>query len=151
MWFEKLSRQKSDKEILDFFVSNFVECEDPQSLWIGEIIREGESRYKNWQRKIQSLTYIFKEETENLFDQTKFDEAFDCSKGHPLVLKQFLSGNISLETLVIYDKILSFKSNFDKKLNDPIWEFVSMRISKYSSFLHTDVFKFKKILRECVL
>jgi len=40
-WFEKLSRNKTDNEIINFFVANFVTCNDPQSLWIGEIIKEG--------------------------------------------------------------------------------------------------------------
>ena len=34
-WFEKLSRQKEDKEVIDFFVANFVSCTDPQTVWIG--------------------------------------------------------------------------------------------------------------------
>ena len=34
-FFEKLSRQKNDDEVIEFFVSNFVTCDDPQSLWIG--------------------------------------------------------------------------------------------------------------------
>jgi hypothetical protein len=57
-WFEKIARQKSDKEIVDFFVANFVSCSDPETLWIGEMIKEGEDRYKDWQKKIQSLSYI---------------------------------------------------------------------------------------------
>lgn len=151
-WFEKLSRNKSDKEILDFFVSNFVTCNDPQSLWIGEIIREGESRYKEWNKRIQSLSYIFKEEIELIFHQKQFDEIFfiEGSK-HPYILKEHLQNNISLESMIILDRILNYKNNFDKKLDDPVWEFVSKRMSKYSAFLHTDVFKFKKILKECVL
>jgi len=28
-WFEKFSRQKNDKEVVDFFVSNFVSTTDP--------------------------------------------------------------------------------------------------------------------------
>lgn len=151
-WFEKLSRNKSDKEILDFFVSNFVTCNDPQSLWIGEIIREGESRYKEWNKRIQSLSYIFKEEIELIFHQKQFDKIFfiEGSK-HPYILKEHLQNNISLESMIILDRILNYKNNFDKKLDDPVWEFVSKRMSKYSAFLHTDVFKFKKILKECVL
>jgi hypothetical protein len=151
-WFEKISRQKSEKEILDFFVSNFVSCSDPQSLWIGEIIREGESNYKNWCKKIQSLSYIFKEEIDALFSNKNFDKVFEIEGGrHPQLLKDHLQGKISLETMIILDRILGYKKEFDQKLQDPIWTFVSMRISKYSSFLHTDVFKFKKILKECVL
>jgi hypothetical protein len=151
-WFEKISRQKSEKEILDFFVSNFVSCSDPQSLWIGEIIREGESNYKNWCKKIQSLSYIFKEEINSVFSNKNFDKIFEIEEGrHPQLLKDHLQGKISLESMIILDRILGYKKEFDQKLNDPIWIFISMKISKYSSFLHTDVFKFKKILKECVL
>jgi len=151
-WFEKISRQKSEKEILDFFVSNFVSCSDPQSLWIGEIIREGESNYKDWCKKIQSLSYIFKEEIDCVFSDKNFDKVFKIEEGrHPQLLKDHLQGKISLESMIILDRILGYKKEFDQKLQDPIWTFVSMKITKYSSFLHTDVFKFKKILKECVL
>lgn len=151
MWFEKISRQKTDKEVEEFFVANFVSCPDPESLWIGEMIKEGEGRYKQWQKKIQSLSYIFKEESQKLFDDNKFEEVFDCSKGHPPVLKRFLSGKISIETLCIYDKIFLFGRNFDKKLKDPVWETVSRKIKKYNSFLNIDVFRYRKILKEIVL
>lgn len=150
-WFERLSRQKNDKEVVDFFVSNFIFCNDPQSLWIGEIIKEGESRYDDWKKRMQSLSYIFKEETNELFGEYSFEDVFKCSKGHPPILKNFLSGKISLETLVIYDRIFLFSKKFDKKLLDPIWEMVSFKIKKYNSFLNIDIFKYRKILKECVL
>lgn len=150
-WFEKVSRQKTDQEVVEFFVANFVSCPDPETLWIGEIIKEGETRYTNWKKKVQSLTYLFKQESENLFDNSKVDEMFDCSKGHPPILKKFLSGNISLETLVIYDKIFLFGNDFDKKLKDPVWETVSLKLKKYSPFLHIDVPRYKNILKEIVL
>jgi len=62
----------------------------------------------------------------------------------------FLGGKISLETLVIYDKIFLFRNKFDKKLLDPVWESVSLKLKKYNSFINIDIFKFKKILREIV-
>jgi hypothetical protein len=148
-WFEKLSRQKEDNEVIDFFVSNFISCSDPGSLWIGEMIKEGETRYKSWQKRIQSLTYLFKQESQEIFENG-VETVFDCSKGHPTLLKMFLSGQISLETLVIYDKIFLFGKNFDKKLKDPVWETVSLKIKKYSPFLHIDVFHYKKILKQVV-
>jgi hypothetical protein len=151
MWFEKVARQKTDQEVIDFFVANFVSCNDPETLWIGEMIREGDSRYQDWQRKIQSLSYVFKEESQSLFEENKFEDVFKCSKGHPVLLKKFLSGKISLETLVIYDRIFLFGNKFDKKLRDPVWETVSRRIKKYSPFLHIDVLRYRKILKELVL
>lgn len=150
-WFEKLSRQKDDKEVLEFFIASFVDCNDPQSLWIGEIIRTGEVNYTQWQKKVQSLLYIFKEESTDLFTENMVNDIFDCSKGHPPVLKKFLGGKISIETLVIYDRIFLFRNDFDKKLSDPVWQTVSLKIKKYSPFLHIDVFRFKKVLQEIIV
>lgn len=146
-----MSRQKTDEEIVNFFVSNFASCDDPQSLWVGEIIKEGEETYKNWMRRTQSLSYIFREEVE-IFNSKNFDEMFriDGNK-HPKVLKEFLQKKLSIETMIILNHILGYKKNFDKKLQDPVWEFVSMKIEKYTPFLHIDSNKFKTILKECVL
>jgi len=149
-WFEKFARNKNDKEIEEFFVSNFIYSSNPETMWIGEMIKEGEGRYTEWKKKVQSLSYIFKEESESLFTNNKFDDVFDCSKGHPIVLKKFLGGSLSIESMVIYDRILGYGKDFDKKLKDPVWETVSRRVKKYSPFLNIDVFRYKKILKEVV-
>jgi len=151
MWFEKISRQKTDEEVVDFFVANFVSCNDPESLWIGEMIKEGETRYQNWQKKVQSLSYVFKQESQSLFEENKFEDVFKCSKGHPVLLKKYLSGKISLETMVLLDKIFAYSNNFDKKLQDPVWQTVSRRIKKYNPFLNIDVLNYRKILKEVIL
>ena len=150
-WFEKFSRQKNDKEVVDFFVSNFVSTTDPSRMYIGELVKNGEERYVDWKKRTQSLSYVFREESEFLFKDHQMDEVFDCSRGHPIILKKFLGGNISLETLVIYDRILGYGKDFDKKLKDPVWETVSKRVRKYTPFLNIDVFRYKKILKEVVI
>ena len=150
-WFEKFARQKNDKEIEEFFVSNFIYSTDPSTVWIGEMIKEGEGRYQEWQKKVQSLTYVFKQETESVFENKKVDDMFDCSKGHPPILKSYLGGDISLESMVIYDRILGYGKDFDKRLKDPVWETVSRKIKKYSPFLNIDVSRYKKILKEVIV
>ena len=149
-FFEKTSRKYSDKEIVNFLLANFVSTDNPQNLWIGEIINSGERTYAEWVRRQQSLSYLFREQSNEFFSEIKLDDALNCSRGHPPVLKRFLSGNLSLETLIIYDKIFHFSNNFDKKLLDPVWETVSLKISKYTPFLNTDIFQFKRILREII-
>jgi len=149
-FFERTSRKYSDKEIVDFLVSNFVAVDTPGNLWIGEIINSGERIYAEWMRRQQSLTYLFKEQSAELFSQTKLDDALSCIKGHPVILKKYLSGSLYLENLVIYDKILNFSKDFDKKLLDPIWETVSLKIHKYKPFINIDVFQYKKLLRDIV-
>ena len=146
-FFEKTSRKMSDEEIIEYFVSNFVASDNPSNVWIGEIISSGERNYTDWKRRQQSMSYLFKEESEKLFENEKLDDIFDCSKTHPVLLKKFLGGSISPETMVIYDKIFRYSSDFDKKILDPVWETVSLKIKKYSSFLNIDVFQYKKILR----
>jgi hypothetical protein len=150
-WFEKVTRQRNEKEVVDFFVANFVACSDPSSLWIGEIIREGDSRYNEWRKKIQSLSYIFKEEVCSTFNAKNFDEMFKIvGNKHPQILKEHLQNNLSLETMLVLDKILNYRVEFDKKLNDPVWQLTSLKLKKYSPFLNIDVFRFRKILKECL-
>ena len=150
-WFEKTSRKYSDEEVLDFLLSNFVSANNPENLWIGEIINSGERTYAEWMKRQQSLTYLFKEQSNELLFNKKLNEVFDCSNNkHPIVLKKYLGGEISLETLMILEKVFSFVKNFDKKLTDPVWETVSLKIKKYTPFLNINVFPYKKILRELI-
>jgi hypothetical protein len=150
-WFEKTSRKYSDEQVLNFLLANFVNADTPQNLWIGEIINSGERTYAEWMRRRQSLTYIFKEQSEKLLSENDLERLFSCSKGHPLVLKKYLGGEISLETLTILEKVFSFAKDFDKRLKDPVWESVSLKLKKYLPFININVFEFKKLLKEVVI
>ena len=151
-WFEKFARSKNDKEVEEFFVSNFIYSTDPGTMWIGEMIKEGEGRYQEWKKKTQSLSYIFKEETSSIFSDSNLDAMFyvDGSR-HPDILKEYLRGKVSLETMVICDIILEYRKEWDKKLIDPVWETVSLKIKKYSPFLNIQTQTYKKILKEVIL
>jgi len=109
-FFERTSRKLSDKDRVDFLVSNFVEADSPSNLWIGQIINSGERTYADWMRRQQSLTYLFKEQSMELFSENELEAVFNCSKGHPPVFKKYLSGKLSLETFVIYEKISVFST-----------------------------------------
>lgn len=151
-FFEKLSRQKGDEEIKAYFVANFIQCTDPGKLWIGEIISSGEQNYTDWQKRIQSLTYMFKTESE-VFLSSDFDSMFECKKHqHPDILKKHLQNAITIETMIILDIILGYTKRFDKHMeSDPVWETVSTKIKKYRPFLNINENKCKQILKEVVL
>ena len=116
------------------------------------MIKNGEARYVDWKKKVQSLSYTFKEETNSVFSDNNFDAMFyiDGSR-HPDILKEYLGGKVSLETMVICDIILEYVKEWDKRLNDPVWETVSRKIKKYKPFLNIDVPHYKKILKEVVI
>jgi len=149
-WFEKTSRKYSDQEVVQFLVSNFISSDNPQNLWIGEIINSGERNYAEWMKRQQSLSYLFKEQMNELLSENELKSVFNCSKGHPPILKKYLAGDVSIENVVICEKIFSFRERFDKKLDDPVWETVSLKIKKYLPFLNIDVFHYKKLLRAIV-
>ena len=98
----------------------------------------------------QSLKYLFKEQSEKLLSENDLEEVFNCSKGHPIILKKNLGGELNLQVLVIYEKIYYFVKNFDKKLDDPVWETVKMKINKYSPFININVFRYKKLIMEVI-
>jgi hypothetical protein len=100
-WFERISRQKNDEELKNFFLSNFVALDNPQAVWIGQLMREGEDAYQQWVKRQQSLKYIFTQESNDLLSESNLDEVLDASKQHPIILKKFLSGKISIETFTI--------------------------------------------------
>jgi hypothetical protein len=149
-FFERTSRKYQDKQIIEFFVSNFISSDNPSNLWIGEIINSGEKSYQEWIKRQQSLTYLFKQQSEDLFSSKKLESVFDCSKGHPILLKKYLKNEISIENMVIYELIFSYCNDFDKKLLDPVWEIVSLKIKKYKPFIHIGVISYKNTLRNII-
>ena len=153
-FFEKMSRQKKDGEIVDYFTAIFSQCDDPQKMWIGEIIESGDKNYADWQKKVQSLGYIFKQEMQSLCEDKEFNSLFECKSGtHPPVVKEHLKKNISIESLIILDAVIKFKKNLDKTLDDFVWETVSLKIDKYKPFLLNSVRiqNYKKILQGIVV
>lgn len=122
------------------------------SIWIGDIAQDkdnSDQTFSNWERRMQSLSYTFREEIGKL-NADDFDSNFLCQEGrHPPLLKIYLQKKICLETLVILDMILSFSRYWDRQMNaDPIWNDISRRIKKYKPFLEIDLPKFRKILKD---
>ena len=130
-----MSRQKKDEDIVDYFTAIFSQCDDPQRMWIGEIIETGEDKYNDWKKKIQSLNYLFKQEMMQICGDRDFNSLFECKNGkHPIIIKEHLKKNITTETLVILDGMLGYKKDFDAKLDDFVWKTVSMKLDKYKPF-----------------
>lgn len=141
--FYKLSKHKDPERYL---ISNFV---NRDLQWIGELFNdESESTYIQYIKKIESLTYNFTNDLENLL--TSFDENVIVKEGqHPYLLKLYLRKQVSIETLVILNDVFNFFPYWNKKIADTIiWPSVYKKCQKYKPFLQYDIFKCKKILRE---
>lgn len=153
-FFEKMSRQRKDEEIVDYFTAIFSQCDDPQRVWIGEIIQTGDEKYQSWQKRVQSLSYLFRQEMEQLLDGIDFNSVFECENGkHPTLVKEHLKKKVSIESLILLDAMVGYKKRFDGKLDDFVWKTISLKIDKYRPFLlnSVDLNKYKKILRGIVM
>ena len=149
-FFERMSRKLSDDEVKMYFVSSFIASENPSAVWVGEIIQSGERNYMGMSKRLQSLSYNFSQEVSELFDEYELGQVFDCSEGHPPALKRYLGGDMSIETFTILDIVFGFSKNFTKRLKDPVWETVGLKVKKYKPFMSIDTDKYKKILRSVV-
>jgi hypothetical protein len=148
LFFERLSRKKKPKEIIDFFVFNFVASDNPASLWIGDIIKNGEGIYTEGLRIRESLSYIFEQDLNKLC--TLFDDNVIVKNGqHPYLLKQYLRREISIETVIILNDLLGFFNHWNKKIDDGVlWPTIYKKCMKYKPFFHYDMFKCRKILKD---
>jgi hypothetical protein len=66
-WFEKTSRKYSDKEVVDFLVSNFVAADNPGNLWIGQIINSGERTYARVDAKTTEFDLLIQRAKQRIF------------------------------------------------------------------------------------
>jgi len=140
-----LSKKKNPKEYI------FANILNKPTIWITNMVRdkiECDKAFDDWERRMQSLTYIFKEDVSKMLPD--FESNFITEGGsHPPLLRLFMPNKISIETMTIIDTILNFTKLWDKKMkDDPTWKERSIRIRKYKPFLDIDLPKFKSILKD---
>lgn len=141
LFFQKLAKHP---DVHNFLIANLSENE---KAWIKELAYSevAEKIYKDWTKRQQSLSYIFKQ------DLTKLDPVlknnFICKEGeHPLLLKLYLGKNISLETLCLLLEFSGVKQKWDSKMEyDLVWESLKTKIEKYIPFIKYNKDKILKI------
>ena len=148
----KLSRKFNQKEeLIDFIVSNFVE---ESVTWIGDLLlEEAQQKYLKRQKVIQSLSYTFENECKDLFSDTKDpNQVLKVIGGeYPVLLIKGLRKEISIETIVILNKILKFVPIWTQQIVDTIrWPDYRRKLEKYAAFLPEDVVKYKLILKKVI-
>lgn len=148
--FYKLSRKFSLEELRNFYIANFVYGD---ASWVGEMTGpEGEVAYKKWQKINQSLTYVFENDILGLVGDESPEQMLIVHDGqHPTLLREVMSGTISVETLCILNDIMNFFPMWNRKISDDIiWPNWRLKCEKYAPFIQYDKVKFKNILKEVV-
>ena len=151
-FFHKLATKYGD-ELMYYYVSNFV---DRPKTWVGDLVRaDGDTIYNKWRKYNESFSYNFRNDcvlVRNVIDgnNIRFDDVFSVDSGqHPRLLRLLLSGKVSIQSVIIFDKILSFVNRWDKEIKETIiWPEKSFKIAKLKPFINVNITKCKFIMKE---
>jgi hypothetical protein len=150
--FYKLSRRLTNKDdLIMFLVANFVNSD---GIWVGDLLmEESETIYRQRQRVIQSLSYIFENDCRKIFEGVDDPNIVLRSEGgdYPKLLTMALRKEIEIETLCLLNKILHFMPLWSKRITDTIrWPEYRRKVEKYAAFIQADTVKYKLILKKVI-
>jgi len=150
--FYKLSRRLTNKDdLIMFLVANFVNSD---GIWVGDLLmEESEAIYRQRQRVIQSLSYIFENDCRKIFEGIDDPNIVLRSEGgdYPKLLTMALRKEIEIETLCLLNKILHFMPLWSKRITDTIrWPEYRRKVEKYAAFIQADTVKYKLILKKVI-
>jgi len=152
-FFETLGKRKN-KDLLQYYVANFAHY-GSDVIWIGDLhSKESEDVYVHWQKRVQSLTYIFEEDLKEVKEfliarGLGLDRLFDIEDDeHPIIFRFVQQRMIEVETYIIMDKILEFSKQIAKKIKDSyIFPSEQYRYDRYAEFLNLKDEKYIKIMK----
>lgn len=124
------SKYKDDGEILNYFVSNFIQDRN------GYIANFNNKNYEDWMQRKKMFYELFSQELQPFVKN--FEPLFECEDNqHPLLLKEFLGKRVSLETMIILDELVEFSKKWNKELvwDDFVWPDVKKLMKNYKGFL----------------
>lgn len=128
----KLARDYKRSEIIDFLVSNFVSGEK----WGGLFDVEANRVYKDWLSRKAKREYIFEQDVAKIeleMQKNSIDNPFvEKNSQHPLTFKLYFANMITIETVVLLDKVFNF---VDIDTDDVFIGDISLIIKKYRPFV----------------
>lgn len=127
----KLARDYKKKEIIDLLVANFVSGDK----WGGMFDTRASEVYKEWKARKARRVYQFEQDIELIkleMEKESISNPFVADQGqHALVYRLYLGKKISIETLVLLDKLFKMSDNTP----DIFLESIHLLIRKYRPFV----------------
>lgn len=142
-FFLKLARKDDYENII---LANMIEKPD---IWVRDILEEeGQNRYVNWKKRMDSLGYIFKSDINSMLDE--YEDNFVVRDGqHPHIMTMMLQKKISLETFTIMTHLANIFPYWEQKIVDKIVSRDIMKKSrKYKPFLDLDWKRYKTYVKD---
>jgi hypothetical protein len=153
-FFAKLAKHHG-KELKMYFVSNFINDVN----YVGDMINEdGERNFLSMKKTHESISRTFETDINTIGDlidteNYNFNQFFESKNSqHPMIIKMWLEGDITLETVCILNAIFGFVDRESTNITETImWPNVVRKITKYTPFINYDRDKLVKIMRKRIL
>ena len=144
--FRKLAKKfVARQEIINYFVANFAAGDKNGGIFSAD----ADDIYEKWKGRQDRLSYMFTNDINRLLieaEKAEQDPFVSVNNQHPIIIKMLLGNKISLETVIILDKLLDFRYNVNTELlNDFIWNDLNLLIIKYRPFVRFDRSKFSQL------
>lgn len=142
--FEKLGRKFSQpRELIEYFVAN-IAYGNKNVIYSSD----SDSNYETWVKRKESRTYSFTQDLRTIqthieSNNLKFENLFDTHNNVPELLKLYVGGHISMETMVIIDEFESYLPNW--KSLALVWGDQLRILNKIKNFVKYDKDKLKSI------
>lgn len=129
----KLTQKYNDIQLREYFISNFLNGDKYGGMYGAN----AEDVMLDWQKRVQGLTYHYTQDILHLQERgVETPEMAWSGDSHPLIAMEYLGKRISLETLVILDKLYNYRPVVDERLTDDfMWKPISRLMYKYEPFL----------------
>ena len=152
-FFHKLSKKYNEKDILDFFVSNFAV---DGNKWIGNVLNnEGSENYTRYRKYKEAFGYHFRNDCVSIVHDfsrrgISFNDGFRIINGqHPRVLRLLIQKKIYIQTAIVFDSILSFSKIWDKEITEKVvWPKIAHTLTKLKPFVNFNFTEAKLIVKE---
>lgn len=151
-FFHKLSKRYNEREIVDYFVCNFL----VSNKWVGDLLKhDGTEEYIKWKKYQDAYRYNFRSDcvlVNNDFNSSgiSFDDGLGVSSGqHPRLLRLYLRKKIHFQTLYIIDRIINFSRKWDNQIEEKVvWPEVSKKLKKVKPFVAYNLVEMRDVMKE---
>jgi hypothetical protein len=135
-------RFTKEEDIVRYFAAHQL----AGNKWSGDMIRN-EKDYTDFLGRIDSLSYRFKTEMDELSEYSLDGLIGQYKMNYPMIIDKYLEDTVSLETVCILNEVTGFIEDANSKITETIlWPDIYKKVVKYSPFLDIDKSKFTKVL-----
>ena len=135
--FEKLARKfPTERDIIQYFVANFA-YDNPEVVY-DQV--DSETNLNTWNKRKQSISQVFENDLHIILlhlEKERISEDRLYNGNPPELLKLYLGGYITIETMVILDSFANYIARWKQEIN-LLWDVECRRIEKCKGFIKFD-------------